>query len=780
MSEIHDRLDSWKAIAEYLDRDPTTVMRWAKERGLPVYAVPGEGRRHRAVYAYKGEIDAWLKKPAPLGLRVDERKNQSEIPPLRSAQGRNDNRPLGEFADGGDAARQNDRHNRVARPEGARAEEASEKSGPQDAGVSVDSPNRTLRNPSSQSVDESSRGLPGDAESANAVTSRARFLAPLGMTTVTNGTLANDSSANGSLTNSSVTNASFSSRLGRRWSLWAVFLGGALLIALAAGAWLRLPGPEPKVLGFEQLTNDGFEKNRGVATDGARVYFIENNRDGCVVAEIPSTGGSPVAIAKANGDSDIQDISADRTELLLTQDARIRPGPVWILTLLAGSSRRLGSIQAFSAAWSPDGAALAYTTDDGLYLCDSNGLNSRRIVGMSGRLDGVRWSPEGRELSFKRYSSKGATFWSVDREGKGLCPLRPDLDIPRDRAPCFWTPDGKYLILTGFYAGHEAPWALRVSTGLLKRNDQATCLGPAGLDLGPATMSPDGTRLYCLAGTRLRFEMERFDARSEQLVPFLPDVQGTNLDFTKDRGWVAYLDQHGSLWKSRNDGGEKIQLTMSPMVVELPRWSPDGQWISFMGKEPGRPWKVRLVSADGGPCEPLTSTNDSEGAPTWSPDGSRLTFGGLVDPAERAPGPLVVHIFDLKERRLSVVPGSEGLWTARWSPDGRYIAALTEDSHSLMLFDFRTGKWTKVLSLGQILDLHWSRKGTSLYLAATPLGGELALFRVKIPGHQAERLTGMAGGGLSAPLGLAPDDSPLVARHVSSQEIYALQCQFPK
>src|SRR5271157_4749002 len=61
MSEDHDRLDSWKAIAEYLDRDPTTVMRWAKERSLPVHVVPGEGHRRRAVYAYKGEIDAWLK-----------------------------------------------------------------------------------------------------------------------------------------------------------------------------------------------------------------------------------------------------------------------------------------------------------------------------------------------------------------------------------------------------------------------------------------------------------------------------------------------------------------------------------------------------------------------------------------------------------------------------------------------------------------------------------------------------------------------------------------------
>ncbi len=47
MSEKHDdRLDSWKAIAEYLDRDPTTVMRWAKERGLPVFVLPDHEQRH--------------------------------------------------------------------------------------------------------------------------------------------------------------------------------------------------------------------------------------------------------------------------------------------------------------------------------------------------------------------------------------------------------------------------------------------------------------------------------------------------------------------------------------------------------------------------------------------------------------------------------------------------------------------------------------------------------------------------------------------------------------
>jgi hypothetical protein len=51
------RLDSWKAIAEYLQRDVGTVRRWEK-LGLPVRRVPGG--RGRSVFAYASEIDQWL------------------------------------------------------------------------------------------------------------------------------------------------------------------------------------------------------------------------------------------------------------------------------------------------------------------------------------------------------------------------------------------------------------------------------------------------------------------------------------------------------------------------------------------------------------------------------------------------------------------------------------------------------------------------------------------------------------------------------------------------
>ena len=53
-----ERLDGWKAIANYLGRERTTAIRWASERGLPVHRVPGG--KTGTVYALRSELDAWL------------------------------------------------------------------------------------------------------------------------------------------------------------------------------------------------------------------------------------------------------------------------------------------------------------------------------------------------------------------------------------------------------------------------------------------------------------------------------------------------------------------------------------------------------------------------------------------------------------------------------------------------------------------------------------------------------------------------------------------------
>jgi len=151
----------------------------------------------------------------------------------------------------------------------------------------------------------------------------------------------------------------------------------------------------------------------------------------------------------------------------------------------------------------------------------------------------------------------------------------------------------------------------------------------------------------------------------------------------------------------------------------------------------------------------------------------------MIQPPERTRGKLVIHIYNLKTGQMSNVPGSEGLWTARWSPDGRYIAALTQDSRNLMLFDLRTARWTKLATLAQIPDLVWSRHEETLYFNGEVTAGDRAVFRVKILGGKVERLASLNGMPVRDWLGLTLDDSPLIARIIGTQEIYAMTVDWP-
>jgi len=74
-----DRLDSWKAIANYLGKSVRTARRWEADEGLPVHR-----QMHRSqgsVYAYPAEIEAWRgrrERPGPVEERRPAVTHQTE------------------------------------------------------------------------------------------------------------------------------------------------------------------------------------------------------------------------------------------------------------------------------------------------------------------------------------------------------------------------------------------------------------------------------------------------------------------------------------------------------------------------------------------------------------------------------------------------------------------------------------------------------------------------------------------------------------------------------
>jgi Tol biopolymer transport system component len=246
------------------------------------------------------------------------------------------------------------------------------------------------------------------------------------------------------------------------------------------------------------------------------------------------------------------------------------------------------------------------------------------------------------------------------------------------------------------------------------------------------------------------------------------------LDFSPDGQWVAYNDgTDGTMWRSKTDGTQKLQLVMPPMLAYLPRWSPDGKQIAFFGHPPGEPWQIYVVPAAGGAPELLYRSATNLADPSWAPDGKLLAFGENSLNNQGS----AVYILDLKTRNASKLPESDGLYSPRWSPDGRYIAAIPLDSLKLMLFDLSSQKWRELAKIFVAYPT-WSRDGRYLYFDGI-LDNQEGYYRVQVSDGKLERILSMqgfqaAGGAFGNWSGIAPDESPLLVRDSSIQEIYAL------
>ena len=280
-----------------------------------------------------------------------------------------------------------------------------------------------------------------------------------------------------------------------------------------------------------------------------------------------------------------------------------------------------------------------------------------------------------------------------------------------------------------------------------------------------------GKKLF-VVGALARGELTRYDTKSAEFIPFLSGISADSVSFSKDGQWVAYVSfPEGTLWRSKSDGSQRIQLTYPPLSVRLPSWSPDGQQIVFYAFLPGQRTKVYTVSPEGGtPRETMPEDSQEQYDATWSSDGTRIAFGGPpADPNT------VIRILDVRTHQISTLPDSKGLFSPRWSPDGRYLVSLSFASRSLMLFDFATQKWEEIAKISCGFP-NWSKSGDYVYFLHEE--DQPSVMRIRIRDRRIERVTDLKNfrqaGFFNVWLGMAPDDSPLLLRNTGTQEIYSL------
>jgi eukaryotic-like serine/threonine-protein kinase len=560
------------------------------------------------------------------------------------------------------------------------------------------------------------------------------------------------------------------------------FLGGlvaVVVVALALIYWLMPPLPLPKVLGSVQVTNDGRQKF-GMVTDGPRIYFTELSGGGTTLAQVSASGGEAAIIPTSIQFLAILDISPARSELLVERAPFLGDSQLTILPVPAGSARPLGGVVAHAGTWSPDGMRIAYARGSELYVARSDGSGSHKLASLPGSADNLHWSPDGSHLRFTLSDPKtnSSALWETMADGSGLHPLLPGWNNPPAECCGNWTTDGKYFVFSSQRNGRLDIWAMREKGSLLRKvNRQPVQLTPGPMNTSEPVPSTDGKKLFVI-GSQPRGELERYDSKSGQFAPYLSGISADQVDFSKDAKWVAYVEYpENTLWRSRVDGSERLQLTYPPMAAVLPQWAPDGKRIAFCGNEPGRPWKIYIVSVDGGTPQQAVSEKENECDPTWSPDGNSLAFGGLGEPSNTA-----IHVLDIQSHRVTTLPGSDGLFAPRWSPDGRYIVAQPIDQQKLFLFDAKSKKWSELVSLPAGY-YGWSRDGKFVYFDVL-LTIEPAIYRVRIADRKVERVVSLKGyrraaGAFGAWMGLAQDDSPMILLDVGVQDIYALDVDFP-
>ena len=561
----------------------------------------------------------------------------------------------------------------------------------------------------------------------------------------------------------------------------AVVIVLVIAAALAGWMWMR-PVAEPQAQNYVQLTHDGMQKTL-VGTDGSRIFLTEGDSGKEDTAAIPVGGGEPARIALPGPNMVPVDLSGDGSSFLVVDGIGYpETGPLWSLPVLGGSPRRLGDAIGAAGSWSPDGKQLTYANGTDVFIANADGSEPRKISAMKNFVSGVSISPDNTEVraETEEISQSGSnvvigerTMWSISLKGQNPEPLIAEWSNTRNECCGKWTEDGKYFI----FQSQGQIWALPRSRGLFRGAPKPVQLTASPMQLQSPLPSKDGKKLF-VVGMTFRGELTSFNVKTGTPSLFMNGISADWMEASRDGKAVVYVSYpQGDLWRSNADGSDRVQLTFAPFKPVLPRWSPDGLTILFFefpGGE-GHPGKMYEIPAAGGsPRELLPNDKQNEQDPTWSPDGMQIAYGGDANDANRASGP-AIKILNVKTGEVSTVPGSEKMFSPRWSPDGRYLAAMTSDSSRVMLFDFQTQKWREIAK-GTLSWLNWSRDSQYIYMK--DLTGDGSVERVRATDGKVEKIadlshfvaTGLGGGAVS----VAPDGSALLLRDRGTQDVYAL------
>jgi len=555
--------------------------------------------------------------------------------------------------------------------------------------------------------------------------------------------------------------------------VWCISL--ACLVLVCAGFWLHDGGAAanpPSFATANQITHDGLAKT-AVLSDGSALYVAEEKDGHQVISKIVPGTGEQSTIETPFADVRAMDVSPDHTSLLASPaHAGARNRELWTIPLNKVASTRLGKLAADDAAWSPNAEELVSVKGNEIWITSAKGTNAKKLAAVKGRPFSPRFSPDGQKIRFSvsDVETNTSALWEVGRDGSNPHEMLAGWD--RAHAVCcgVWSKDGKSYI---FQATQSWPpittlWVLAESGS-----------EPKQLTDGPMSFgSPwpaENDKIWAL-GVKPTAELVKYDATQENYEKVLSGISATDLDFSPDGKWVSYvLIPDGTMWRSRADGSERLQLTFAPERAGLPRWAPDGKQIAYVSSRTGQPSQIMVIGSQGGKATAVYAEKHGQIDANWSADGKRMVYGYVFGTPDMS-----INMLDLRSHKITKIAGSDGLFSPRWSPDGRYLVALSLDFTKVMLFDFQTQKWSTWFTdaAGSVSYPLWSSDSKFLYFDDM-VTDEETIRRVKLGEDHAERVYALRHidrylGPWGYWVGQAPDGSWMFVRDRSTQEVYSL------
>jgi Tol biopolymer transport system component/DNA-binding winged helix-turn-helix (wHTH) protein len=526
---------------------------------------------------------------------------------------------------------------------------------------------------------------------------------------------------------------------------------------------------------FAGLPN--FESLPVLVTDGPRIYTssLSGGRTQLSSIELSEGRMQPVSAPDELSPAIIADLSTDGSKLLLRSGrSRESEQPLWIVPTSGSTALRVGDVLAHDATWMPGGKGILYATGNELRIVQLDTGEAKLFTSLSGRAFWPRWSPDGNFLRFTLVDpiTHASHLWEFGAKTKLLRQLQ--LAGTDGMALCCgsWMMDSKTYVFEASSPQESNIWAV-----VPGRHPIITELTNGPLRYLSPLPSHDDQTVYFIgleqpAGTRL------YDPKVHSFIPAPAHLANAQrITYSRDGAWVAWTDADSRLFRSRSaDGSNRLQLTGSDLEVFLAEWSPDGTHLVVMARKAGETWKLYLVSAAGGGVRILLSDTRNLADPSWSPDEHRVVFGREADSMGKENGPRDIEFLDIESRRMQKLEGSENLFSPRWSPDGRWIAALALDQTHIAIYDVQRQTW-KTLYSGSAADPVWSADSKFLYFHAFAEPGS-PIMHLSLDGNS-ESITDLTKLGLPAGenfffSGVTPTGSPFIKPSIGSGNLYSV------